>query len=150
MKIFALLAACLIGISQSSALAAIPEKRPPCRLEVDNAHISSNIVKKETKLAVKVIFRSICNFDQHSLLMKLQIKKSGLIGDHPVSSVITRSFPFVRANQEILIQDIFIYCKNTRRTSFYGIAEAEAVINGTKVKASKTQSRKTEPLECGT
>ncbi len=101
-------------------------------------------------MAVKVIFRSICNFDQENLIMVVQIKKTGLAGDHAVTSLITRRFPFVNANQAVLIQDIYIYCKNTKRTYFYGVAEAEAYVNGILVKAPKAISRKRVPLECGT
>ena len=150
MKITAILIACLIGTTQAPALAASAEMKAPCRLEVDNAHLSSNIVKKEKKLAVKVIFRSICNFDQENLIVVVQIKKGGLVGDHAVTPPITRRFPFVNANQESLIQDIYVYCKNTKRTYFYGIAEAEAYVNEIRVKAPKAQSRKRVALECGT
>jgi hypothetical protein len=40
------------------------EIKAPCRLEVDNAHISSNLISKERRTAIKVNFRSICDADQ--------------------------------------------------------------------------------------
>ena len=126
------------------------EIKAPCRLEVDNAHISSNLLRKERRTAVKVIFRSICNADQNNLKMKLQIMKAGRFGDHPATSLITRNFPFVSAHSEVKIQDIYIYCKNTLRTFFYGVAEAEARINDFVVRATKVRSTKIVPLNCGT
>lgn len=150
MKIIVFLTACLLGITNSSAIAAVQEKKAPCRLEVDNAHISSNILKKEEKFAVKVTFRSICNLDQTKLVMKVQIWKVGFGRNHPVTSPITRNFPYVKANRNVLIQDIYVYCKNTKRTYFYGVAEAHAYINGTQVNAFKVQSKKLQLLSCGT
>ena len=150
MKIIALLTACLLGITNSSAIAAVQEKKAPCRLEVDNAHISSNILKKEEKFTVKVTFRSICNLDQTKLVMKVQIWKVGFGRNYPVTSLITRNFPYVKANHNVLIQDIYVYCKNTKRTYFYGIAEADAYINGTQVIATKVQSDELHRLSCGT
>lgn len=131
-------------------MAATQEKKAPCRLEVDNAHISSNILKKEEKFAVKVTFRSICNLDQTKLVMRVQIWKVGVGRNYPVTSVITRTFPYVKANHNILIQDVYVYCKNTKRTYFYGIAEADAYINGTQVIATKVQSDEIHRLSCGT
>ena len=150
MKIIVFLTACLLGITNSSAIAAVQETKAPCRLEVDNAHISSNILKKEDKFTVKVTFRSICNLDQTKLVMKVQIWKVGFGRNYPVTSLITRNFPYVKANHNVLIQDIYVYCKNTKRTYFYGIAEAHAYINGTQVIATKTQSDKIHRLSCGT
>lgn len=126
------------------------EIKAPCRLEVDNAHISSNLFRKERKTAVKVIFRSICDADQNNLKMKLQIMKVGRFGDRPVTPPINRNFTFVGAHSEVKIQDIYFYCKNTLRTFFYGVAEAEARINDVVVRAPKVRSTKIVPLNCGT
>ena len=150
MKTIAFLTACLIAITNSTAIAATQEKKAPCRLEVDDAHISSNITKNEEKSAVKVTFRSICNLDQTKLVTKVQIWKIGVGRNYPVTSLITRNFPFVKANHKVLIQDVYVYCKNTKRTYFYGIAEANAYINGTLVNAFKVQSKKLQLLNCGT
>lgn len=150
MKMLVFLTACLLGITNSSAIAAVQETKASCRLEVDNAHISSNILKKEEKFAVKVTFRSICNVDQTKLVMKVQIWKVGFGQNYPVTSLITRNFPYVKANRNVLIRDIYVYCKNTKRTYFYGIAEANAYINGTQVIATKVQSDEIHRLSCGT
>ena len=150
MKIIVFLTACLLGITNSPAIAAVQETKAPCRLEVDNAHISSNILKKEDKFTVKVTFRSICNLDQTKLVMKVQIWKVGFGRNYPVTSLITRNFPYVKANHNVVIQDVYVYCRNTKRTYFYGIPEAHAYINGTQVNAFKVQSKKLQLLSCGT
>ena len=82
--------------------------------------------------------------------MKVQIWKVGFGRNYPVTSLITRNFPYVKANHNVLIQDIYVYCKNTKRTYFYGIAEADAYINGTQVIATKVQSDEIHRLSCGT
>lgn len=157
MKFISILSALLIAFEVPPAMAASPpamapgiEKKAPCRLEVDNAHISSNILKHENRHAVKVIFRSICNMDQNQLEIKLQIKKNGLFIDHGVTPVLTKRYSFVSALHTILIQDVYVYCRNAQRTLYYGTARAQATIHGKIVTAPRVESKKRVPLACGT
>ena len=150
MKSIALTAICLFGISQSPAFAAPIAPKAPCRLEVDNAHISSTLIKKVNKKAVKVNFKSICNFGLSDLVIKVQIRKLAFIGDRPATTVLIRKFPYVPANKQVLVQDIYTFCKTTKRTFFFGTAEAYALLNGTQVQAPRAQSREIVPLACGT
>lgn len=126
------------------------EKKAPCRLEVDNAHISSNILKREKRIVVKAIFRSICNVDQNQLEIKVQIKKNGLFTDHGVTPVLTKRYSFVSAFHRILIQEVYAPCKNSKRTVYYGTAQAQATIHGKIVRALQVTSQKRVPLDCGT
>jgi len=51
----------LLTADLSGAAMPKPNKvKAPCRLEVADAHISKNMLKKEGRLAVKVVFKSIC------------------------------------------------------------------------------------------
>ena len=141
--------------SLAPAFASVAPHKPneikaPCRLEVAGAHISNNALKKEGKLAVKVVFKSICNFDQENLVIKVQIFKTGFFAVHSVTPIILKKYSSVKANNWVLIKNIFVYCKTTKSTKFYGTAEAEAYVNGTKVFAPRAQSVKTTSLECGT
>ena len=146
-----LLIFCLLLLTDfSTASAATSHGRSPCRLEVDNAHISTNLINKEAKRAVKVTFRSVCNVDQSDLEMHVQILKTGINGNHPVTSIVTQKFPIVKANRDVIIQNIFAYCKNTKRTTFYGIANAKAHIGGELVVANQVQSNLLVALNCGT
>ena len=139
-----------IAVTSTPATAAPIQIKAPCRIEVDNAHISSTTFTKESKLAVKVVFRSICNMDQENLVMKVQIRKSGFILDHPITAVIIRKFPFVPANKIVRIQGIMVYCKNTRSTTYFGVAESTATQSGKLVRALPTQSKNKVTLRCGT
>jgi len=150
MKFFAILSAFSMAFMVPPAMAANIEKKAPCRLEVDNAHISSNILKQEKHRAVKVTFRSICNVDQNQLEIKVQIKKNGLFKDHGVTPIITKRYSFVSALHTILIQDVYVYCRNTQRTLYYGTARAHAKIHGKIVTAPQVESKKRVPLACGT
>ena len=150
MKKIAIVLTLMFLFETSSAVASSSEKKAPCRLEVDNAHISKNIRLKEAKSVVKVKFHSICNLEQRNLTLNVQILKAGAIFPIPASPLITRRFPLVKANQEILIQDIFIYCKNTLRTTYFGVASASAYISGKKVYANKVESKLKVNLLCGT
>ena len=141
----------LLTLTLTSATTPKPrEVKAPCRLEVADAHISKNTLKKEGKLAVKVVFKSICNFDQENLVLKVQIFKTGFFAVHPVTPIIVRKYSFVRANHWVLIKNIYVYCKNTKSTKFYGTVEAQAVVNGTEVFAPRAQSKKSTPIDCGT
>jgi hypothetical protein len=140
-------------LTPAPVIAAMPKReeiKAPCRLEVANAHISKNMLKKEGKLAVKVVFKSICNLNQENLIIKVQIKKKGFFGAHPVTPIIVRKYPFIKANGWVLIKDVYVYCKTTKSTYFYGTAEAQAYVNGTKVFAPTAQSEKSTSIECGT
>ena len=150
MKFIAILSAFSIVFAVPPSMASSIEKKAPCRLEVDNAHISSNILKQENRHAVKVIFRSICNMDQNQLEIKLQIKKNGLFIDHGVTPVLTKRYSFVSALHTILIQDVYVYCRNAQRTLYYGTARAQATIHGKIVTAPRVESKKSVPLACGT
>ncbi len=150
MKKIALLVIFLLSINCSGALAATPEIKAPCRLEVDNAHISKNILKFEARSAVKIVFRSICNVSQEKLVMKVQILKTGWLGSLPAGPLFQRNFHFVAANQIVELKNIYLICKNTKRTTYYGIATASAFVGGKKVYANKVESKLKISLLCGT
>jgi hypothetical protein len=153
---FSIFLAAVLGLNlltpalSSAAILKSKEPKAPCRLEVAAAHISKNTLKKEGKLAVKVDFKSICNLDQENLVIKVQILKKGFLGDRSVTPIIVRKYPFVKANRWVLIKNIYVYCKTTKSTHFYGIAEAQAFVNGNRVFAPKAQSKQSPPIECGT
>ena len=107
-------------------------------------------MKKEGKLAVKVVFKSICNLDQENLIIKVQIVKQGFFGSQPVTPIIVRKYPFVKANRWVLIKNIYAYCKTTKSAYLFGTAEAQAYVNGTQVFAPRAQSEKSTPIKCGT
>jgi hypothetical protein len=134
----------------SAAILKSKELKAPCRLEVADAHISKNTLKKEGKLAVKVVFKSIYNLDQENLIIKVQIVKKGFFGSQSVTPIIVRKYPFVKANRWVLIKNIYAYCKTTKSTYFFGTAEAQAYVNGTQVFAPRAQSEKSTPIKCGT
>jgi hypothetical protein len=140
----------LTSALSSAAILKSKELKAPCRLEVADAHISKNTMKKEGKLAVKVVFKSICNLDQENLIIKVQIVKKGFFGSQSVTPIIVRKYPFVKANRWVLIKNIYAYCKTTKSTYFSGTAEAQAYVNGTQVFAPRAQSEKSTPIECGT
>jgi len=140
----------LVPNNASAATPKPKELKAPCRLEVADAHISKNTLKKDGKLAVKVVFKSICNLDQENLEIKVQIIKRGFLAAHSVTPIITRRYSFVKANHWVLIKDIYVYCKTTKSTVFYGTAEAQAYVKGTRVFALRAQSKNSIPIDCGT
>ena len=141
----------LIAPALTSAATPKPKEiKAPCRLEVADAHISKNTLKKEGKLAVKIVFKSICNLDQENLIIKVQIVKKGFFGSQSVTPIIVRKYPFVKASRWVLIKNIYAYCKTTKSTHFFGTAEAQAYVNGTQVFAPRAQSEKSRSIDFGT
>jgi hypothetical protein len=67
--------------------------RPACRLEVQNAHLSTTLQKHRNIRVVKVNVSSICDVEQTKVLITLEIHKKGnwetiftgrsLINKHP-------------------------------------------------------------------
>jgi hypothetical protein len=63
--------------------------RASCRIEVDNAHLSKSIKRRESVDAVKVNARSICDAYQTNVVLTVQIYQEGLFRDYLRSSYTT-------------------------------------------------------------
>ena len=70
-----------LPISATGAISPRVKPKPLCRLEVQNAHISRTVQKKEGRDVVKVNVLSICNVRQSKVLITLEIHKKGELGD---------------------------------------------------------------------
>jgi hypothetical protein len=124
--------------------------KPSCRIEVDDAHISSSIQKHRGINVVKVNARSICNVRQDQVTLTLEIYKVELLSDHFLDRVMTDPLSPKSSGSIIKIQDAKVVCINTQPSSFYGIAFAKAFIQGKWQYAGKTRSAKIRDLKCGT
>ena len=70
----------LVAIQPISVAHAV-QKKAPCRLEVDSAHLSTDIFEKFRFQAVKVNASSICNVPQSNVTITVEIWKNGLNGN---------------------------------------------------------------------
>lgn len=101
--------------SQSST----KEPKPPCRLQISIAHLSTHINERLGIRAVKVDASSICNIPQSDVAITVEIWKKGKLQNHQV------------------------------RTSYYGVAYSKAFIAGKWQYARHVLSLEIIPLNCG-
>ena len=134
----------------SATISSSQVKKAICRIEIDNAHISRHELQFGNERVVIVKARSICNVPQEQVSLTVNIYKVEKFG-HPLLESVTTdpnrptSFGRIVRNYDNLIE-----CKNFKRTKFYGIAYAKALINGKWQYAGRTRSPKTIEINCGT
>ncbi len=125
--------------------------KPECRLEVDDAHISTTLSKHRKINAVKVNVKSICNVSQSQVLITLEIHKKGELGDHVYGPFTNMDSKNSNSGLEVDLNDIFVICTNKIPTIWFGIAFAKAFIAGKWQYAGKTESpHPLRAINCGT
>lgn len=121
-----------------------------CRIEIDNAHISSSILKHRKTRNVKINARSICNVPQLRVTLTVEIHKTGILGNHLVDRFQTEENSPKSSGLKVEISNAAVECINRKMTNYYGIAYAKAIIQGKWQYAGRTQSSSIIPLRCGT
>ena len=135
------------------ATAASPQpaiKKAICRIEIDNAHISRHELKFGSRRAVIVKARSICNVVQERVSLTVNIYKVERFGHPLLNSFVTDPGKSSSQGKVVTNYDTLVDCINFKRTKYYGIAYAKALINGKWYYAGRTRSPKTIEINCGT
>jgi hypothetical protein len=140
----------MLSVSASAADSAEPLKKPICRIEIDNAHISRHELKFGSRRAVIVKARSICNVVQEQVTLTVNIYKVEKFGHPMLESISTDPLDPKSTGKVVTNYKNSIDCLNYKRTKFYGIAYAKALINGKWNYAGRTRSVKTIEINCGT
>lgn len=140
----------LVSVPAESAIQKPKQPKASCRIEVDNAHISSWYKKAKGADIVKVNARSICNVYQTKVtltvkLYKVEFPVERFLWQSETDELDPRSSGFVVRNY-----GTYAVCKNHKITSYYGIAVAKAMIAGEWLYAGKTRSPQNYSLPCGT
>lgn len=137
---------------RSASASDLPKQvqKPICRIEIDNAHISRHELKFGSRRAVIVKARSICNVLQEQVTLTVNIYKVEKFGNPLLRSVSTDPNRTTSFGRVIRNYDNLVDCENYKRTRFYGIAYAKALINGKWNYAGRTRSFKTIEINCGT
>ena len=138
------------SVSASAADSTEPPKKPICRIEIDNAHISRHELKFGSRRAVIVKARSICNVVQAEVTLTVNIYKVEKFGHPMLNSISTDPLDSKSTGKIVTNYKNSIDCLNYKRTKFYGIAYAKALINGKWNYAGRTRSLKTIEINCGT
>ena len=138
------------SVNASTAKSAEPLKKPICRIEIDNAHISRHELKFGSRRAVIVKARSICNVIQEQVTLTVNIYNVEKFGHPMLESISTDPLDLKSTGKVVTNYKNSIDCLNYKRTKFYGIAYAKALINGKWNFAGRTRSLKTIEINCGT
>lgn len=153
-----------IVIATSLVLAALPNSsgyaapssssprapKPMCGIHIGNAHISRHELRFGDRRAVIVKAISECNVVQQQVTLTVNIYKVEKFGHPMLNSVSTE--PEAPTSSGLIVRnfDNLIDCKNYKRTKYYGIAYAKALINEQWHFAGRTRSPKTMEINCGT
>lgn len=135
-----------------AAGASTPQRatKPLCRLEVQNAHLSTTLREKERREVVKVNVLSTCNVQQTKVLITLEIRKKGEFGDSIYGPFTNAQLHRSNSGLTVKLQNKYVDCKSSKLTKWFGVANSKAFINGVWQYAGWTQSPKVELLPCGT
>lgn len=142
----------VIAAAPSYSNAADPSKKPkpPCRIQIGKAHISSWALAKFGYRAVKVNAFSQCNVPQSKVTLTVEIWKIGKFTNTRVASTVIKSPGVTLPGRKVENLDTLRRCETFDETQYYGIASAKAFIQGKWQYARDTYSLDIESLACGT
>jgi hypothetical protein len=120
-----------------------------CNIEIGDAHISKSLLRTRGLIAVKVNAKSQCNKPIRGLVLTVEIYKDGLIFDHCVAKTVVIVKGGVIQNRVVKNQKTYVKCRSNKWTNYYGIAHAEAIINGESMKTLRVRSENIERFQCG-
>jgi hypothetical protein len=151
---FTLQLALLLILNSSLAPSTSAKEKPgqfraSCRIEVDNAHLSKSIKRRESVDAVKVNARSICDAYQTNVVLTVQIYQEGLFRDYLRSSYTTNPTRATSNGFRVENKNTKWYCQTKKPSKFYGIAFSTATIGGQQFIAPRARSVISVSLPCG-
>ena len=140
-----------LGTASHSASPAPKPQSPKaiCRIEIDDAHISTSVLRNSGSRVVKVNAKSICNVRQERVSLTLEIYKVGIFSNYLMHRSQTNPNSLKSAGLVVKIQDSKVLCVNSKASSYFGIAFAKAFIQGRWQYAGKTRSLNVIKLNCG-
>ena len=140
-----------LGTASHSASPAPKPKSPKaiCRIEIDDAHISTSVLRNSGTRVVKVNAKSICNVRQERVSLTLEIYKVGRYSNYLMHRSKTNPNSLKSAGLVVKIKDSKVLCVNSKVSSYFGIAFARAFIQGRWQYAGKTRSLNVIKLNCG-
>ena len=129
-----------------------PTSRSPkatCRIEVDDAHISTSIQRNSGIRVVKVNAKSICNVRQERVTLTLEIYKVGKFSNYLMHRSQTNPNSSKSSGLIVKIQDSKVLCINSKPSSYFGVVSSKAFIQGKWQYAGNTRSVNVIKLNCG-
>ena len=120
-----------------------------CGLTVEDAHISTYLLKMKKGRQVKINVFSKCGVPQQQVSFIVEIWKRGMLGDHKMRTF--RQTIFNPINPRLIRYEAAkLSCKNYLPTIYYGKAQATVLINGKTFTSAWVMSEHLIPIDCGT
>lgn len=152
LSILFLLANSFPAYSDSAANLVAPAsyfKSGVCGLTVEDAHISTYLLKKGKGRQVKINVFSKCGLPQQQVSFIVEIWKSGMFGNHKMRT-FRRTIKHPPNPRLVRYQAAKLTCKNYLPSIYYGRAQATAIINGKTFVSPWVVSEYLVPIDCGT
>lgn len=121
-----------------------------CYIKIDDPHFSEYLRRNKMLAAVKINASSKCGKPIRNLTLWVEIYKTGKYFDHQVAKNEFTKFGNIRPNQVIKNRKTYVKCLNSIETSYYGVAYAEAIIDGKVRSTPHVYSAETFTFNCGT
>lgn len=131
-----------------SAVATPPLTK--CFIRVDNPHLSKSIKRIRGFDAVKVNAVSYCDREVLDLVITVEIRKIGFLRNYEVAKRTLKEPGIIWANSRVEHKGTWRRCENGRSSRYFGVAYAEAIIEGKKMRTLPVRTAKTVNLACGT
>ena len=124
-------------------------KNGVCGLTVEDAHISTYLLRMKKGRQVKINVFSKCGVPQQQVSFVVEIWKRGMLGDHKMRTF--RQTILNPANPRLVRYEAAkLTCKNYLPSIYYGKAQATAIINGKSFASLWVVSEHLIPIDCGT
>jgi len=121
-----------------------------CRIEVSDAHLSTQIFEQSGDKAVKVDAYLICDLPQSKVALTVELWKIGNFSNYKLAATTVNSPGTSLPGKRVNNFGTFLRCKNSRATRYFGIAYSMAYLDGKWQYAKHVQSKEIFPLPCGT
>ena len=152
-KVALLISTIFIQLNLSATSAPAASTTPPktnCNIAVDDPHISDSLMRTRGISAVKINARSRCDKMMNQLVLTVEIYKIGFFHDYRVAFGEVKVTGTISPNTVVRNQKTFVECKSSRKSRFYGIAYATALVEGKRKRTLHVLTEHTLPLPCGT
>ena len=139
--------------SSPSIYAASKVVTPPatkCFIKIDDPHFSEYLLRTRGISDIKINASSKCNKPMSSLVLTVEIYKTGYFFDYRVAKEELKRTVLIPPFQVIKNQQAYVQCLNRKKTEYYGKAYAVATIDGKIRKTLTVLTAKTFSSECGT
>jgi len=136
--------------SLSNAVDPSKQPKPPCRIQIGKAHISSWALAKYGYRTVKVNAFSKCNVPQSKVTLTVEIWKKGTFANTRVAYTVIKSPGITPPGRKVENFETLRRCETFDKNQYYGKAFAKAFIQGKWQYAQDTYSLDIESLACGT